>query len=162
MFRPCKPTVLAKWRLSVATLSTTSTSDNKGNNRGPRGSKLGQTSVFFQSGLKIRELPLVVKKVNDVLDISGMDRYPDDIAPNAKKNAIKVKNKDESEEEKEIIAGFDRCFTLNGIMRLLQMIPIEEVTPKVAVNVLKKIIQLDNNIGYSKNRYKDNVTGKII
>lgn len=39
------------------------------------GSRLGQTSVFVQTGIKIRELPLVVKKVNDVLMISGMDTW---------------------------------------------------------------------------------------
>ena len=40
-------------------------------NRDGRSSMLGQTEVFMQSGLKISELPLVVKKVNDVLQLDN-------------------------------------------------------------------------------------------
>lgn len=50
--------------------------------RRKRSSRIGQTSVFLQTGLKIRELPLVVKKVNDVLNISGMDRFQEALTPN--------------------------------------------------------------------------------
>lgn len=40
------------------------------NGRKP-GSRIGDTSVFVQTGLKIRELPLVVKKVNELYQHSS-------------------------------------------------------------------------------------------
>ena len=37
--------------------------------RGPGSGRLGETSVFVQTGTRINELPVVVKKVNDVFDL---------------------------------------------------------------------------------------------
>ena len=104
--------------------------------------RLGHTSVFFQNGLKICELPLVVKKVEDVLNIGEKSKssktnelhqglftltYPQEMDP----------------ETSEILAGFNRCFTASGIFRLLETIPAEEVTPPVAIHALNKIINFE-------------------
>ena len=77
---------------------------------GKPGSRLGQTSVFVQTGLKIRELPLVVKKVNDVLCISGMDGYKRVNEPAGTK---KYEVSEITEETEELIAGFGRCFSVH-------------------------------------------------
>ena len=127
----------------------------------PRTTSLGQTEVFMQSGLKISELPMVVKKVNDVLQIDiasrskSLPRRSTDGAatiyfPNeeSKNLAISKDSKLESnvsEESQEIIAGFKRCFSVGGLFRLLETIPAEEVTPTVAVAALKLIVNLDNH-----------------
>ena len=126
-----------------------------------RSSMLGQTEVFMQSGLKINELPLVVKKVNDVLQLDSVSKAKSgarlDTAaatiylPKGEVEAQNgVSNKSESEtepseESREIIAGLRRCFSVGGLFRLLETIPAEEVTPAVAVAALKLIINLDNH-----------------
>ena len=124
------------------------------------GSRIGQTSVFVQTGLKIRELPLVVKKVNDVLNISGMDKF---------KDVIDVSNSSPSshfsgpvvldDESKEIVAGFNRVITVSGIFRLLETIPAEEVTPPVAIHALKRIIDLENNLNLRNSSYRETLAG---
>lgn len=127
----------------------------------PRTTSLGQTEVFMQSGLKISELPMVVKKVNDVLQIDIASRskslprrsndgaatiyFPNEESKNlatSKDSKLEFKV---SEESQEIIAGFKRCFSVGGLFRLLETIPAEEVTPAVAVAALKLIVNLDNH-----------------
>ena len=65
-------------------------------------SRIGQTTVMYQSGLRISELPLVVKKVRDVLKI----------LPETEDKYVKMQNDflqaigdRENEETREIIAG---------------------------------------------------------
>merc|ERR1719351_616598 len=121
---------------------------------------LTQTEAFMQSGLKISELPLVVKKVNDVLQIDiasrskPLPRRINDGAatiylPNGEKNSAAANKAEKtgniSEESQEIIAGLRRCFSVGGLFRLLETIPAEEVTPTVAVAALKLIVNLDNH-----------------
>ena len=127
-----------------------------GNKRSNRSSMLGQTEVFMQSGLKISELPLVVKKVHDVLqiDIATKKKSTDDpgactiFVPNTETSKgvddLETLSK-ASDESREIIAGLRRCFSVGGLFRLLETIPAEEVTPAVAVAALKLIINLDNH-----------------
>ena len=45
-----------------------------------------------------------------------------------------------SEEEREIIDGFNRCFTASSIFRLLETIPRAEVTPCVAAHALRSVV----------------------
>ena len=49
-------------------------------------------------------------------------------------------------EASEIVAGFNRCFTVAGIFRLLETIPAEEVTPPVAVHAINRIIEFKRNV----------------
>lgn len=44
--------------------------------------------------------------------------------------------------------GFNRCFSVHGIFKLLETIPAEEVTPPVAIHALKKIIDLENHVTF--------------
>lgn len=115
-------------------------------------SRLGHTSVFVQSGLKIRELPLVVKKVNDVLQIGSSQAQP---LHNNDKRQMPPSCDHLDAESCEIMAGFDRCCTVNGILRLLETIPAEEVTPPVAIHVLKRIINLEENNLLRRNNSAD-------
>ena len=127
-----------------------------GSKRSNRSSMLGQTEVFMQSGLKISELPLVVKKVHDVLqiDIATKKKSTDDpgactiFVPNTETSKgvddLETLSK-ASEESREIIAGLRRCFSVGGLFRLLETIPANEVTSDVAVAALKLIINFDNH-----------------
>jgi len=95
------------------------TNGRSGGKRSGRTTKLSQTSVFYQNGLKICELPMVVKKVNDVLQISGMDTYDYGGLTPEKPLEKKV---EEQEEETEVMAGFSRCFSAQGVYRLLETV----------------------------------------
>ena len=56
------------------------------------------------------------------------------------------------DEAAEVMSGFDRCFSTVGVFKLLETIPAEEVTPKVAVHALKTIISLENSSLLTKNK----------
>jgi len=109
-----------------------------------RGGRISETSVFIQTGHRISELPVVVKKVKDVWELyrkMGIDttvKQPED-------QHLVALPKELNEEEKEIISGFDRCYNSSSIFRLLETIPINEVTPPVAAHAYKKIVELENN-----------------
>ena len=101
--------------------------------------KLGLTSVFMQTGLKIRELPIVVKKVDDVLKLGQ----------STNKNSTKlVENTGVifiSEETMTIIDELNKTVTVDDLFKCLQAIPAEKVTSPVAIHALKRIINLNNN-----------------
>eukprot|EP00092_Neocalanus_flemingeri_P001663 GFUD01001774.1.p1 GENE.GFUD01001774.1~~GFUD01001774.1.p1 ORF type:complete len:670 (+),score=234.94 GFUD01001774.1:542-2551(+) len=108
-----------------------------------KGGRISETSVFIQTGHKITELPVVVKKVKDVWELyrrMGIDtkvKQPED-------QHLLALPKKLSEGEKEIISGFNRCYNSSSIFRLLEPIPSSEVTPQVASQAYKKIVELEN------------------
>lgn len=113
---------------------------------------------MYQSGLRISELPLVVKKVRDVLKIlpSGIEETDEDILKN---NFLQAFDDRENEETREIIAGLRRCFTVNGIFKLLETIPADEVTPCVAVEALKLILTLESSPNASSQPHQTRFAG---
>jgi len=124
---------------------------------GRRGGRISESSVFLQSGHKISELPVVVRKVRDVWDFynkMGLDD-PDKL-PEAKH--LDLLPKELNEEELEIINGFNRCYNSSSIFRLLETIPTNEVTPPVAAHAYKKIVELENK--YESNNNNDSLVPK--
>jgi len=126
---------------------------NSSNYRGFRnpGARIGETSCFVQTGAKISELPVLVRKVNDIFELYSRLGIPQ--SPHA--NAPTEEDKDKfllafppgmDREEMEIIDGFSRCFSSSTVFRLLETIPRQEVTPRVAVHALRKIIDLENTV----------------
>ena len=109
---------------------------------GRRGGRLSESSVFLQTGHKITELPVVVKKVRDVWDfynkmgLETPDNHPEEAH-------LKQLPKELNDEEREIIDGFNRCYNSSSIFRLLETIPTNEVTPPVAAHAYKKIVELE-------------------
>ena len=109
-----------------------------------KSSRLGQTSVFFQTGLKICELPLVVKKVEDVLKIGEAADQSGNGKWSHLSGLVTLTYPQEMDAEaSEIVAGFNRCLTAAAIFRLLETIPAEEVTPPVAVHALNRVIDFE-------------------
>ena len=110
---------------------------------GRRGGRLGESVVFLQSGHRITELPVVVRKVRDVWELysrMGLDSAD----THREETHLKLLPKVLNEEEKEIIEGFNRCYNSSSIFRLLETIPTSEVTPQVAAHAYKKIVELEN------------------
>jgi len=108
-----------------------------------RGGRISETTVFMQTGHRINELPMVVKKVNDVWELYSKMGIETIKQPEHKH--IVALSTELSAEEKEIISGFDRCYQSSSILRLLETIPVNEVTPPVAAHAYKKIVELENN-----------------
>ena len=114
-------------------------------------SKFSHTSVFMQTGLKIRELPMVVQKVNDVLKIEELNQIGNgsksstscDIADTAD-IAVTHTVTLPSANDREIMEGFNRIVSVSGLFKLLETVPAQKVTPTVAVHCLKRIIHLNN------------------
>jgi len=115
--------------------------------------RIGETSVFVQNGKKISELPVVVKKVKDVFEIyRRMGIKPTEYQHETKQqNIINAVTEQMSDEETEIIDGFNRCFNSSSIFRLLETIPTSEVTPTVAAHALRKIMELETPANSSPN-----------
>ncbi len=111
-----------------------------------------QTSVFFQTGLKICELPMVVQKVHDVLKIGDLSPQLDDKRSIHGKYSLATKL---NPEIAEILSGFNRCSSVSEMLRLLEMIPADEVVPIVAVHALKRIIYLQNSENKSTKNFTD-------
>lgn len=125
---------------------------------------LGQTTIILQDGLEMQELPAIVRKIKDVglVSVPNSDftnseatKYVGDVcshSPNTHQgnnsNSREVPHLENESEAAEIIEGFNRCFTTKGVFLLLETMPEEEVTPLVAFNALKKIIELENNHQY--------------
>ena len=99
---------------------------------GPRlvHSRIGETSVFVQSGKKISELPVVVKKVQNVFELYKQlgikAEVVEDPSREESTTTTKVITSHMSEEEREVIGGFDRCVNASSIFRLLETIPPDE------------------------------------
>lgn len=89
----------------------------------------------MQTGLKIRELPMVVQKVNDVLKIDEL---------NTVKNGSLV-IPPPSLQDKELMEQINGVVSDSGLFKMLEQVPAENVTPVVAVHSLKRIIHLNNN-----------------
>ena len=102
-------------------------------------SRFGHTSVFMQTGLKIRELPMVVKKVNDVFKI-------DELRTSGSSTAAPIVFVDK--EMSNLMEKMNNFLSVSGLFKFLETIPAEKVTPPVAVHALKRIIHLNNNIAW--------------
>jgi len=131
---------LARLAVSPLTISRMGAVRNQSSRKGGR---ISETSVFIQNGHKISELPVVVKKVKDVWELysrMGIDAE----VKQPEEQHLQALLKEMTEEEKEIISGFNRCYNSSSIFRLLETIPSNEVTPAVANQAYKKIVELEN------------------
>lgn len=109
-------------------------------------SKFSHTSVFMQTGLKIRELPLVVKKVNDVL---SLDEPRSPVTSSASVPIVFV-----DKAMSDLMENMNRFVSVDSLFKFLETIPAEKVTPPVAVHALKRIIHLNNLSNCGRNQIK--------
>ncbi|XP_071442691.1 FAST kinase domain-containing protein 3, mitochondrial-like [Hetaerina americana] len=118
---------------------------------------LGQTTILCQDGVNIRELPLIVRKVRDVVLVcsNSGDCENDFVVKFQGSNYRNCngstgengedKNKINEKESKEIMEGLGRCPSIKSLLTLLETIPACEVTSEVALCALDKFIQFENN-----------------
>lgn len=121
------------------------------------------TTVIVQDGINIEELPSIVQIIHGEFTIFSngktqagkrLEGLGLEIPQVSKKLFANIN----FEEEKEIILGFMRCLRVSDIFNLLEVCPEEEVTPKVALAVIKRLFELENNIEYRNrglNQYPD-------
>nr|XP_045616727.1 FAST kinase domain-containing protein 3, mitochondrial-like [Procambarus clarkii] len=111
------------------------------------------TTVFVQDGTNIEELPAVVQIINGEFSLvsngkSQVGKRLEGLGlefPLVSKKLFKNIN---FEEEQEMILGFMRCTKLGDVFKLLEICPEAEVTPLVALAVIKRIFELENNVGF--------------
>ncbi|OXA57020.1 FAST kinase domain-containing protein 3 [Folsomia candida] len=106
--------------------------------------ELGETSTMHQEGGEIQEVPLAVLKTKssdcfeteEVLDLGNgkADR----------KNYIDL----DAREEAAFVEGFNNFNSPQQILKMLETVPTQEVTPFVSLGILKKLFQLENNFVY--------------
>ena len=98
--------------------------------------KIAHTSVFMQTGLSIKELPLVVKKVSDVLNLDDANIKTPKTNNNKNENSVITK------EAKDIMEHMSRTKTVGELFKYLEGVKSENVTPPVAIHALHSIIDL--------------------
>lgn len=111
------------------------------------------TTIMVQDGLNIQELPCIVQIINGEFSVfsngkTQAGRKLEGLGleiPQVSKNLFKNIN---FEEEQEMILGFMRCLKVADIFKLLEVCPEEEVSPNVALAVIKRIFELENNFEY--------------
>ncbi|CAL8083400.1 unnamed protein product [Orchesella dallaii] len=106
-----------------------------GNSRRSRtGKKLGETSILRQDGHNFEEVPAAVIRSNSSdKPTKGPPRSYVDLEPT---------------EEAAYIEGFSNYHTPQEVLKMLDTIPSQEVTPFVSFSILKKLFELESNFGF--------------
>lgn len=119
-------------------------------NKSTKREDLGHTTILFEDGTDIQELPVIVRKVSGKDSVVFCENRGDACNNingngNDKPKETVVDKVKEEEEVNEIVEGINRCYTARGIFALLETMPSDEVTPYIALQALKKIITVENN-----------------
>lgn len=132
VFRPCVCTQQrSKFRTFHAVL---------GSSKGNDDNKLGQCTIILQDGLDIQEVPAVVKKINGFENVS---EEVDDACGYF---------------DKEVSDAFNRCSNKKGVFLLFETIPKDEATPFVALQALRRLVELEANQLYRNSiLYDENI-----
>ncbi|CAL4150691.1 unnamed protein product [Meganyctiphanes norvegica] len=124
------------------------------------------TTIMMQDGIYIQELPSIVRVIHGEFHMhsngktqagkrfEGMGVELVEVPCSTFKNI-------DFEEEQEMILGFMRCNKISEVFNLLNTCPEEEVTPAVALGVMRRIFDLENNLEYRNqgmNQYPEEST----
>lgn len=111
------------------------------------------TNIMVQDGIYIQELPSIVRVIHGEFHMhsngktqsgkrfEGMGLELVEVPCSTFKNI-------DFEEEQEMILGFMRCNKINEVFDLLNTCPEDEITPAVALGVMRRIFDLENNVEY--------------
>lgn len=107
------------------------------------------TSVLVEQGIRIDELPCIVRIVHGEFIIHEGQRTLNGtkfhgITLQTLKNDTNSREVNRLEEQ-EMVSGFNRCTSLSDLYFLLSYCPEDEVTPPVALAIINNLIQLENN-----------------
>lgn len=134
------------WARRVAT-SGPALHDGRERGRDRDRDDLKHTLILSQNGRHIQELPVIVRKAKLTAALweedSDPTRYTDDKPP--------VLHFPPDEEELAELHGILKsCRTLKHLLDLIWDVPAEELTPVVSVEMLRKLIELENNQHYRR------------
>jgi len=90
----------------------------------------------MQTGLSIKELPLVVKKVSDVLNLDDANNKTPKTNNNKNENSVITK------EAKDVMEHMNQTKTVGELFKYLEDVKSENVIPPVAIHALHCIIDL--------------------
>ncbi|KAK7084695.1 hypothetical protein SK128_021445 [Halocaridina rubra] len=121
------------------------------------------TSIIIQDGINIEELPSIVQIIHGEFTLFSNGKTQagkrlEGLGLEIPQVSKKIFTNIDFEEEKEIILGFMRCMRANDIFNLLEVCPEQEVTPKVALAVIKRLFELEGNVEFRNrglNQYPD-------
>lgn len=109
---------------------------------------IGESDILLEDGMDIQELPLIVRKVNG----NHISDSPEVVKKKTNITSNKFVNSSQEMEIKEMIEGFDKCYSPKSVFSLLDLIPKLEITPSVALQALKTIVKLENSREF-KNKF---------
>ncbi|XP_068244474.1 FAST kinase domain-containing protein 3, mitochondrial-like [Palaemon carinicauda] len=114
---------------------------------------ISNTTIIMQDGINIEELPSIVQIIHGEFIIfsngkSQAGKRFEGLGMEIPQVSKKLFSNINFEEEQEIILGFMRCRRVTDIFNLLEVCPEEEVTPKVALAIIKQMFELENNVEF--------------
>ncbi|KAK6642631.1 hypothetical protein RUM43_004133 [Polyplax serrata] len=101
---------------------------------------LGESDLLLEDGMVIQELPVIVRKIT-----GGHLTDPQEKQKNQVSLSMNLVGTTQEREMKEMIEGFDKCYTPKSVFTLLELIPPSEVTPSVALQALKTIMKFESD-----------------
>ncbi|XP_043488082.1 uncharacterized protein LOC122515017 isoform X1 [Polistes fuscatus] len=130
-----------------------------------------RTSIFLEEGMNIQELPLIVKKINDIGLVCNFKGNGEEAAEKMDADTKISKRRIDIETEEgiailfssdleclkrtnvdEILEGLNSSNSTKGIYSLLENKIADEINCRIAVQGLKKIFEIEN----AQRRFKDN------
>lgn len=138
------------WRVCRLATSSLALHDDKGGKE-----ELKHTIILSQNGRHIQELPVIVRQAKLTPALWGEDASHSD---DDKSTLVDVPpTEEELDRLRDVLKG---CRTLKHLLELIWEMPSNEVSPIVFVEMLRKLIELENNQHYRRktppnNGYED-------
>ncbi|CAG7718865.1 unnamed protein product [Allacma fusca] len=95
-----------------------------------------ESTILLQQDFRIQEVPVAVLKL-DPTESTSEERGPP-------KPYIEL----DPREEAAFVEAFNSYHTPHEVLRILETIPCQEVTPFVSFSILKKLFELESNFGF--------------
>lgn len=114
---------------------------------------LNHSTIMVQNGIDIQELPIIVRKISSYNPEDGLTIC---------NNGIKYLNPiQDHESEINLILGIEKINNSSGIFQMLDDIPYDELTPKVAFHAMEKIFMVETLFNL-KNLEDSKIMDKVI
>lgn len=141
--------VSRSWGLRRVATSSLALHDDRGGKE-----ELRHTIILSQNGRHIQELPVIVRQAKLTPALWGEDVVASDISEDDKNILIDVPpSEEELNQLRDVLKG---CRTLKHLLELVWEMPSDEVSPIVFVEMLRKLIELENNHHYRRKNPSNN------
>lgn len=147
---------------------------------------LSRSTILVQDGGLVHEVPLIVRELNDPSILCKSSKSQRPIKPaipksndRKKSRRIDIETEDgtailfgsdldflKEADVDQLIEGLESCYTPKGVFSLLETMIVDEINSMVAVQALRKIIELENGPvnrgGPTTSRNRDVVLDQIV